>query len=43
MEERHVKIRAKDEVLRIKIVRAHGSDGIVKCNYETIVPQSHEN
>jgi len=38
--ERHVKIRAKDEVVVIKVMRHQGCDGIVKCQYETFIPDN---
>ena len=41
--ERHIKVRPKDQYAYIKINRTHGCDGVVTCNYETILPPGHKN
>jgi ribosomal protein L35AE/L33A len=40
--DRAIKVRAKDGKAYIKVLRQHGSDGIVKCKFETKADDSAE-
>jgi len=37
-ESRHVKVRGKDKLVQLKVLRQQGCDGVVKCQFETFIP-----
>ena len=37
---RALKVRGKDKFIQVTVIRQNGCDGIVKCKYETLTPDS---